>query len=99
MLGVPIIAGHTGAVIIESNADLGNLTVSPCYRCNSASVAATVTNKPSGASNSVGFVVLNNQPYGDVNYSTQIFIQSGSIWSRYKTSSGWSIWKRFAFEQ
>lgn len=98
-LGVPTIAGINGAVYIESNDDLDNLTVSPCYRCNLASIASTVTNMPSGASISMGFVVLNIQPYSIATYSTQIFIQSGSIWSRSRTSSLWNTWRKFAFEQ
>ena len=99
VLGVPTIAGNNGAVYIESNDDLDNLTVSPCYRCNLASIVSTVTNMPSDALNNTGFVVLNIQPYGIATYSTQIFIQGGSIWSRFRTSSSWNTWKKFAFEQ
>lgn len=99
ILGVPTIAGNKGAIYIESNADLDNLTTSPCYKCNLASVAETVTNMPSNALGSVGFTVLNIQPYGNANYETQIFIQSGSIWSRYRTASAWNAWKKFAFDQ
>ena len=101
VLGVPRIVGTlTAGETIPSGADLNNLANLPVYRCKSGSIAATLTNTPTNFSSSMGFVLLNMQPYGAASISTQVLIQKDDIFIRrstYNTSTHvttWYEWKQ-----
>lgn len=101
VLGVPRIVGTlTAGETIPSGTDLNNLANLPVYRCNSGSIAGTLTNTPTGFGTNIGFVLFNMQPYGTASINTQVLIQKDDIFIRrssYNTSTRemtWYEWKQ-----
>lgn len=84
VLGVPrfILAPE-----IAVNSDADNLTDFPCYRSPSGAVTASTSHLPSNITTTLGFVLLNFQPYtNNPVWSTQVIIQLSKIWVRNRNS-------------
>ena len=75
---------------IQNNTNLNDLTEVGVYGCSNSTVAGTLVNSPvSGA----GFSLLVTNKSSS--YQMQILFYGSSIYSRDRTSGGWSGWYKF----
>lgn len=90
----------TATNITTSGVAMENFVEKPSYRCGSASIASSMTDKPADFSNNWGFMLFNLYPYGTQSYMIQILIQRNDIWIRDRTNTTtagaatWSTWEK-----
>lgn len=98
VLGVLIFFKATD--ITTSGGAFSDYVDEPTYRCGSAAVAGTMTDKPDDFGSLKGFILFNLYPYGGPSYMIQILIQTTNIWIRERTNNiigataTWSTWKK-----
>lgn len=81
--------------IIEANTDLNDITENGNYVTESSTVAATISNRPTGVSASFYMMVI----HFSGNTFIQIFFSGSRIFCRRKTSTGFGNWYEYTGTQ
>lgn len=84
------IASELSSNVIASNTDMNNITKAGLHKCETSTIAATITNSPTN--NAFALLVENHASGGYKQTVTEYNTTSPKMWFRNKSADTWSSW-------